>query len=154
MLLDINFKPKLLLLLIETLLLTFYNILSGNKKDRISISQKVRSILWFRFLIETEKPSEYSRIFEISFILISKKIFNIFLYHKNSTFSMIINLFLLFSILLYSILWYTKLWYTFIKKINMISLVLLLQTYISGITLKNYPDKIKRKEGREIFANS
>lgn len=26
--------------------------------------------------------------------------------------------------------------------------------YISGITLKNYPDKIKRKEGREIFANS
>lgn len=36
----------------------------------------------------------------------------------------------------------------------MISLVLLLQTYISGITLKNYRDKIRRKEAREIFANS
>lgn len=58
---------------------------------------------------------------------------------------MIINLFFIFL--------YTS-WYTFIKKINMISLVLLLQTYISGITLKNYPDKIRRKEAREIFANS
>lgn len=36
----------------------------------------------------------------------------------------------------------------------MVSLILSLQTYISGIILKKYPDKIRGKEAREIFANS
>lgn len=46
--------------------------------------------------METKKPGEYSKTFEISFVLTFKKTFNIIFYHKNSTFLMIINLFFTF----------------------------------------------------------